>query len=197
MDMAFHLESCIHSFTIKHFEIGSINVNKEIFENKINRVQIESTCLKRVLNSVPICFNHLSSSTSLLETDDFQASLVISCGITFTIRRVQLVYTLSSMEEDFMDITGPPEFPEQIPMLEEGSISTPMVPPHLVRRHARPKLSELDKISHGFFVDFLKQHTCYELLPISSKIVVFDTSLLVKKAFYALQQNGRLGSRRL
>ena len=138
-----------------------------------------------------------SSSTSLLETDDFQASLVISCGITFTIEESPTrIYSEFHGGGISWTLRVRPNFPT-IPMLEEGSISTPMVPPHLVRRHARPKLSELDKISHGFFVDFLKQHTCYELLPISSKIVVFDTSLLVKKAFYALQQNGRLGSRRL
>ena len=50
-----------------------------------------------------------------------------------------------------MDITGPPEITKQFQMLEEGSISTPMVPPHLVRRHARPKLSELDRNFPWFF----------------------------------------------
>jgi hypothetical protein len=139
----------------------------------------------------PSCSKH-SSNAILLEIDALQTNLAIRCEIASIIREDRFKLNLGLMEEDFMDITGSPEFPEQIPVLEAGAISTPMVPPHFVKRHARPKLSELDKISHTSFVDFLRQHTCYELLPISSKIVVFDTSLLVKKAFYALQQNGKL-----
>lgn len=37
---------------------------------------------------------------------------------------------------------------------------------------------------------FLKSRTCYDLVPTSSKLVVFDTQLTVKKAFYALVANG-------
>ncbi|CAI9624079.1 unnamed protein product [Staurois parvus] len=37
---------------------------------------------------------------------------------------------------------------------------------------------------------FMKNHKCYDLIPISSKLVVFDTSLQVKKAFFALVSNG-------
>eukprot|EP01136_Pigoraptor_vietnamica_P004834 Opistho-1_new@35623 len=40
------------------------------------------------------------------------------------------------------------------------------------------------------FGQSLARHTCYDLLPDSGKIVVFDTALLVKKAFFALVQNG-------
>ncbi|XP_056418200.1 5'-AMP-activated protein kinase subunit gamma-1 isoform X2 [Hyla sarda] len=36
----------------------------------------------------------------------------------------------------------------------------------------------------------MKNHKCYDLIPISSKLVVFDTSLQVKKAFFALVSNG-------
>ncbi|TPX64931.1 hypothetical protein SpCBS45565_g05536 [Spizellomyces sp. 'palustris'] len=36
----------------------------------------------------------------------------------------------------------------------------------------------------------LKRHTCYDLLPVSYKIIVLDTSLLVKKALAALLQHG-------
>ncbi|KAI8330663.1 hypothetical protein EDC96DRAFT_528075 [Choanephora cucurbitarum] len=38
--------------------------------------------------------------------------------------------------------------------------------------------------------EFLKQHTCYDVLPISFKLVVFDTQLTVKKALSILVQNG-------
>lgn len=40
------------------------------------------------------------------------------------------------------------------------------------------------------YTDFLKAITCYDMMPTSVKIVVFDTQLGVKKAFYALVQNG-------
>lgn len=37
---------------------------------------------------------------------------------------------------------------------------------------------------------FLKNHTCYDLIPLSAKLVVFDVTLNVKKAFLALVYNG-------
>ncbi|TGZ66748.1 hypothetical protein CRM22_005144 [Opisthorchis felineus] len=37
---------------------------------------------------------------------------------------------------------------------------------------------------------FLKGHTCYDLIPLSAKLVVFDVTLNVKKAFFALVYNG-------
>lgn len=40
------------------------------------------------------------------------------------------------------------------------------------------------------FVKFFKFHKCYDLIPTSAKLVVFDTHLLVKKAFFALVYNG-------
>ena len=36
----------------------------------------------------------------------------------------------------------------------------------------------------------MRTHTCYDIMPKSSKLVVFDTQLAVKKAFYALVHNG-------
>ena len=41
------------------------------------------------------------------------------------------------------------------------------------------------------FVKFFKFHKCYDLIPTSAKLVVFDTHLLVKKAFFALVYNGK------
>ena len=40
------------------------------------------------------------------------------------------------------------------------------------------------------FVKFFQFHKCYDLIPTSAKLVVFDTELLVKKAFFALVYNG-------
>lgn len=40
------------------------------------------------------------------------------------------------------------------------------------------------------YSNLLKSHACYDIIPNSSKIVVFDTRLRVKKAFFALVHNG-------
>lgn len=37
---------------------------------------------------------------------------------------------------------------------------------------------------------FLKEHTAYDVLPVSYRLIVFDTRLLVKKALNVLVQNG-------
>eukprot|EP00042_Codosiga_hollandica_P022194 m.80563 g.80563 ORF g.80563 m.80563 type:complete len:462 (-) comp50694_c0_seq2:1309-2694(-) len=39
------------------------------------------------------------------------------------------------------------------------------------------------------YIQFLRSHTCYDLIPHHCKLVVFDTQLPVKKAFMALVQN--------
>jgi hypothetical protein len=41
---------------------------------------------------------------------------------------------------------------------------------------------------------FLKEHTTYDVLPVSYRLIVLDTQLLVKKALAALMQNGKLPS---
>ncbi|XP_033474219.1 5'-AMP-activated protein kinase subunit gamma-3b isoform X1 [Epinephelus lanceolatus] len=40
------------------------------------------------------------------------------------------------------------------------------------------------------YVNFMKSHCCYDAIPTSSKLVIFDTTLQVKKAFFALVANG-------
>uniref|UniRef100_A0A674B1T0 5'-AMP-activated protein kinase subunit gamma-2-like n=1 Tax=Salmo trutta TaxID=8032 RepID=A0A674B1T0_SALTR len=40
------------------------------------------------------------------------------------------------------------------------------------------------------YMRFMKSHSCYDIVPTSSKLVVFDTGLQVKKAFFALVANG-------
>lgn len=37
---------------------------------------------------------------------------------------------------------------------------------------------------------FLSQYKCYDLIPVSNKMIIFDKKLQVKKAFFALLQNG-------
>ncbi|XP_026881595.2 5'-AMP-activated protein kinase subunit gamma-1 isoform X2 [Electrophorus electricus] len=40
------------------------------------------------------------------------------------------------------------------------------------------------------YLNFMKNHCCYDATPTSCKLVIFDTTLQVKKAFFALVANG-------
>ncbi|XP_072858960.2 5'-AMP-activated protein kinase subunit gamma-2 isoform X6 [Pogona vitticeps] len=55
----------------------------------------------------------------------------------------------------------------------------------LVARHKAVGESESD-----IYMRFMRSHKCYDIVPTSSKLVVFDTTLQVKKAFFALVANG-------
>ena len=46
------------------------------------------------------------------------------------------------------------------------------------------------KENNQIFSYFMKHKFCYDIMPKSAKVVVFDTKLLVKKAFFALIYNG-------
>jgi len=48
-------------------------------------------------------------------------------------------------------------------------------------------IAENEDLVYG---EFMKAHTCYDLIPTSAKLVAFDTQLPVKKAFFALVYNG-------
>jgi hypothetical protein len=48
----------------------------------------------------------------------------------------------------------------------------------------------MSKTSQIDMEEFLKQHTCYDVLPVSFRLVVFDTHLSVKKALSMLVKNG-------
>lgn len=51
-------------------------------------------------------------------------------------------------------------------------------------------MEDLDEDKEQAFAKFMKAHDCYDLIPTSSKLLVFDTLLGVKKAFFALIYNG-------
>uniref|UniRef100_A0A3Q1FZ51 Protein kinase, AMP-activated, gamma 2 non-catalytic subunit a n=1 Tax=Acanthochromis polyacanthus TaxID=80966 RepID=A0A3Q1FZ51_9TELE len=48
----------------------------------------------------------------------------------------------------------------------------------------------LQESERDIYMRFMKCHKCYDIIPTSSKLVVFDTTLQVKKAFFALVANG-------
>ncbi|CAB1341102.1 unnamed protein product [Coregonus sp. 'balchen'] len=69
---------------------------------------------------------------------------------------------------------------------------------------AMPVLSAVEESESDIYMRFMKSHKCYDIVPTSSKLVVFDTTLqrsqlsdkragvklTVKKAFFALVANG-------
>ncbi|XP_044533382.1 5'-AMP-activated protein kinase subunit gamma-2 isoform X2 [Gracilinanus agilis] len=48
----------------------------------------------------------------------------------------------------------------------------------------------IEESESDIYMRFMKSHKCYDIVPTSSKLVVFDTTLQVKKAFFALVANG-------
>ncbi|XP_046395930.1 uncharacterized protein LOC124163225 isoform X2 [Ischnura elegans] len=75
--------------------------------------------------------------------------------------------------------------PHHAAILFRDSRGLPVADPFL----EKVSLSDLEDESQ-IFVKFFKFHKCYDLIPTSAKLVVFDTQLLVKKAFFALVYNG-------
>ncbi|XP_067614990.1 serine-rich adhesin for platelets isoform X2 [Eurosta solidaginis] len=75
--------------------------------------------------------------------------------------------------------------PHHAAILFRDSRGLPVADPFL----EKVNLSDLEDDSQ-IFVKFFRFHKCYDLIPTSAKLVVFDTQLLVKKAFYALVYNG-------
>ncbi|XP_037036685.1 uncharacterized protein LOC119074565 isoform X2 [Bradysia coprophila] len=75
--------------------------------------------------------------------------------------------------------------PYHAAILFRDSRGLPVADPFL----EKVSLSDLEDESQ-IFVKFFRFHKCYDLIPTSAKLVVFDTQLLVKKAFYALVYNG-------
>ncbi|XP_040136652.1 5'-AMP-activated protein kinase subunit gamma-1 isoform X2 [Ictidomys tridecemlineatus] len=75
---------------------------------------------------------------------------------------------------------------EDLPRHGPLSVVTSDSSPALENEHPQ----ETPESNNSVYTSFMKSHRCYDLIPTSSKLVVFDTSLQVKKAFFALVTNG-------
>ncbi|XP_054977245.1 5'-AMP-activated protein kinase subunit gamma-3 [Sorex araneus] len=56
-----------------------------------------------------------------------------------------------------------------------------------------PRLSwedEMQKPEAQVYMHFMQEHSCYDAMATSSKLVIFDTGLEIKKAFFAMVANG-------
>ena len=50
-----------------------------------------------------------------------------------------------------------------------------------------PPHAETPESNNSVYTSFMKSHRCYDLIPTSSKLVVFDTSLQVGEILFSLQ----------
>ncbi|XP_059470970.1 5'-AMP-activated protein kinase subunit gamma-2 isoform X3 [Neocloeon triangulifer] len=76
--------------------------------------------------------------------------------------------------------------PAHAAILFRDSRGLPVADPFL----EKVSMADLEEDESQIFVKFFRYHKCYDLIPTSAKLVVFDTQLLVKKAFFALVYNG-------
>uniref|UniRef100_A0A671PUY9 5'-AMP-activated protein kinase subunit gamma-2-like n=1 Tax=Sinocyclocheilus anshuiensis TaxID=1608454 RepID=A0A671PUY9_9TELE len=103
------------------------------------------------------------------------------------------------------DSTNPSTSPVSIKLFSRarkasGISSSPTTPTQLTKQTLNYYLLKSFKLylhthiiyfsEDDIYMRFMKSHKCYDIVPTSSKLVVFDTTLQVKKAFFALVANG-------
>ncbi|XP_063159432.1 5'-AMP-activated protein kinase subunit gamma-2 isoform X2 [Candoia aspera] len=76
-----------------------------------------------------------------------------------------------------------------------SKVAAPPPPPSPAASEGMLEKLELEDEAVGesesdIYMRFMRSHKCYDIVPTSSKLVVFDTTLQVKKAFFALVANG-------
>ncbi|XP_028280560.1 5'-AMP-activated protein kinase subunit gamma-1 isoform X2 [Parambassis ranga] len=62
--------------------------------------------------------------------------------------------------------------------------------PHVQVSLPEKKQETQTQADAAVYMNFMKSHRCYDAIPTSCKLVIFDTSLQVKKAFFAMVANG-------
>ncbi|XP_074482797.1 5'-AMP-activated protein kinase subunit gamma-1 isoform X1 [Sebastes fasciatus] len=65
-----------------------------------------------------------------------------------------------------------------------------MEPPSQVSLPEKKQDVKKKEADATIYMNFMKSHTCYDAIPTSCKLVIFDTTLQVKTAFFALVANG-------
>ncbi|CAF3741299.1 unnamed protein product [Rotaria socialis] len=78
-------------------------------------------------------------------------------------------------------------------IITRNSSSSDQPPTYWIRPTSLPPNHDPDEAfisDDEIYTHFMKYNTCYDIMPKSSKLVIFDTQLGVKKAFFALVYNG-------
>ncbi|XP_039950307.1 5'-AMP-activated protein kinase subunit gamma-2 isoform X5 [Bactrocera tryoni] len=128
-----------------------------------------------------------SRPTASIERSPVRECILVRRRSDFTDREYQ-EYLRQCKKQEYEQ-----QYPEQYPQKQTH------LHPHFTRATHLPvadpflekvNLSDFEEDDSQIFVKFFRFHKCYDLIPTSAKLVVFDTQLLVKKAFYALVYNG-------
>ncbi|XP_015214981.1 5'-AMP-activated protein kinase subunit gamma-1 isoform X4 [Lepisosteus oculatus] len=75
----------------------------------------------------------------------------------------------------------------QVPFVDNGLVMKDKMEDVRLRIHHACAALDPD---FDVYMKFMMSHCCYDAIPTSSKLVIFDTTLQVKKAFFALVANG-------
>uniref|UniRef100_A0AAY4BYX9 CBS domain-containing protein n=1 Tax=Denticeps clupeoides TaxID=299321 RepID=A0AAY4BYX9_9TELE len=97
-------------------------------------------------------------------------------------------------DERTRPLSSPPDTGQQLspPPCSSSSFSSskPPLTPSSAPISTSRLVTAVEESESDIYMRFMKSHKCYDIVPTSSKLVVFDTTLQVKKAFFALVANG-------
>ncbi|XP_043849288.1 LOW QUALITY PROTEIN: 5'-AMP-activated protein kinase subunit gamma-3, partial [Dromiciops gliroides] len=130
-----------------------------------------------------------SEDVSQSQAATFPASNSISWGLgtPSTLDSATCVQGIASIPSGAISLE-----PETLSVREKGEIPE-RVPRSPSPQVLLPKLGwdgELLRPGAQIYMHFMQEHSCYDAMATSSKLVIFDTMLEIKKAFFALVANG-------
>ncbi|XP_050535965.1 5'-AMP-activated protein kinase subunit gamma-2-like isoform X4 [Daktulosphaira vitifoliae] len=155
------------------------------------RAGSDSTSTKGAVSKMMDLFRHRSQSTvedkrkirpvNIPHANLAQGALLRRSSLDPETRRLSLG-TISSSRKSSDGLLDP----THAAILFRDSRGLPVADPFL----EKVKITDLAEDESQIFVKFFRFHKSYDLIPTSAKLVVFDTQLIVKKAFFALVYNG-------
>ncbi|XP_025411675.1 5'-AMP-activated protein kinase subunit gamma isoform X2 [Sipha flava] len=157
------------------------------------RAGSDSSSTKGAVSKMMDLFRHRSQSAvsaedkrkakaaNIQHTNLAQGALLRRSSLDPETRRLSLGTISNSRKnsDSFLD-------PTHAAILFRDSRGLPVADPFL----EKVKIKDLAEDESQIFVKFFRFHKTYDLIPTSAKLVVFDTQLIVKKAFFALVYNG-------
>ncbi|KAI5617084.1 5'-AMP-activated protein kinase subunit gamma-2 isoform 1 [Silurus asotus] len=180
-----HKALCIFRTVMKRFSSLRGSKKRKEHEDKTGRSQSEP--------------HGLLGTTSVISSPPTTPTQLTKPSPTFPLEETRNLPM--RQEERLRSLSSPPDtgqhfsMPSAKPPLTASS--APIATSRMVRGLSEGMLEKLDhddevveESESDIYMHFMKSHKCYDIVPTSSKLVVFDTTLQVKKAFFALVANG-------